>query len=212
MKKWGNSLMLILVAVLIGLFIIYLPNRDIIVEDSPQMKDADESIMKSREATTLEVLDNVKKSLPDFAVDVGSMGGDLRIMHHDERIPFEIYLTTADDKVSSNRITIGYQDSSDRPEVLEIGKKLIDAVVIPSSGSEREDINEDVTKITKELFEKAEQESDISETVMIEEDILTVVHSRMEEDKPGMTGSTSPYSVGYWFNYKPGDGEGMSMF
>ena len=72
MKKWGNSLMLILVAVLIGLFIIYLPNRDIIVEDSPQMKDADESIMKSREATTLEVLDNVKKSLPDFAVDVGS--------------------------------------------------------------------------------------------------------------------------------------------
>ena len=105
MKKWGNSLMLILVAVLIGLFIIYLPNRDIIVEDSPQMKDADESIMKSREATTLEVLDNVKKSLPDFAVDVGSMGGDLRIMHHDERIPFEIYLTTADDKVSSNRIT-----------------------------------------------------------------------------------------------------------
>ena len=118
MKKWGNSLMLILVAVLIGLFIIYLPNRDIIVEDSPQMKDADESIMKSREATTLEVLDNVKKSLPDFAVDVGSMGGDLRIMHHDERIPFEIYLTTADDKVSSNRITIGYQDSSDRPEVL----------------------------------------------------------------------------------------------
>ncbi len=212
MKKWGNSLMLILVAVLIGLFIIYLPNRDIIVEDSPQMKDADESIMKSREATTLEVLDNVKKSLPDFAVDVGSMGGDLRIMHHDERIPFEIYLTTADDKVSSNRITIGYQDSSDRPEVLEIGKKLIDAVVIPSSGSEREDINEDVTKITKELFEKAEQESDISETVMIEEDILTVVHSRMEEDKPGMTGSTSPYSVGYWFNYKPGDGKGMGMF
>ncbi len=204
--------MLILVAVLIGLFIIYLPNRDIIVEDSPQMKDADESIMKSREATTLEVLDNVKKSLPDFAVDVGSMGGDLRIMHHDERIPFEIYLTTADDKVSSNRITIGYQDSSDRPEVLEIGKKLIDAVVIPSSGSEREDINEDVTKITKELFEKAEQESDISETVMIEEDILTVVHSRMEEDKPGMTGSTSPYSVGYWFNYKPGDGKGMGMF
>ena len=204
--------MLILVAVLIGLFIIYLPNRDIIVEDSPQMKDADESIMKSREATTLEVLDNVKKSLPDFAVDVGSMGGDLRIMHHDERIPFEIYLTTADDKVSSNRITIGYQDSSDRPEVLEIGKKLIDAVVIPSSGSEREDINEDVTKITKELFEKAEQESDMSETVMIEEDILTVVHSRMEEDKPGMTGSTSPYSVGYWFNYKPGDGKGMGMF
>ena len=204
--------MLILVAVLIGLFIIYLPNRDIIVEDSPQMKDADESIMKSREATTLEVLDNVKKSLPDFAVDVGSMGGDLRIMHHDERIPFEIYLTTADDKVSSNRITIGYQDSSDRPEVLEIGKKLIDAVVIPSSGSEREDINEDVTKITKELFEKAEQESDISETVMIEEDILTVVHSRMEEDKPGRTGSTSPYSVGYWFNYKPGDGKGMGMF
>ena len=212
MKKWGNSLMLILVGVLIGLFIIYLPNRDIIVEDSPQMKDVDESVMKSRETTTLEVLDNVKKSLPDFAVDVGSMGGDLRIMHHDERIPFEIYLTTADDKVSSNRITIGYQDSSDRPEVLEIGKKLIDAVVIPSSGSEREDINEDVTKITKELFEKAEQESDISETVMIEEDILTVVHSRMEEDKPGMTGSTSPYSVGYWFNYKPGDGKGMGMF
>lgn len=212
MKKWGNSLMLILVGVLIGLFIIYLPNRDIIVEDSPQMKDADESVMKSRETTTLEVLDNVKKSLPDFAVDVGSMGGDLRIMHHDERIPFEIYLTTADDKVSSNRITIGYQDSSDRPEVLEIGKKLIDAVVIPSSGSERKDINEDVTKITQELFERSEQESDISETVMIEEDILTVVHSRMEDDKPGMTGSTSPYSVGYWFNYKPGDGEGMSMF
>lgn len=212
MKKWGNSLMLILVGVLIGLFIIYLPNRDIIVEDSPQMKDVDESVMKSRETTTLEVLDNVKKSLPDFAVDVGSMGGDLRIMHHDERIPFEIYLTTADDKVSSNRITIGYQDSSDRPEVLEIGKKLIDAVVIPSSGSERKDINEDVTKITQELFERSEQESDISETVMIEEDILTVVHSRMEDDKPGMTGSTSPYSVGYWFNYKPGDGEGMSMF
>ncbi len=212
MKKWGNSLMLILVGVLIGLFIIYLPNRDIIVEDSPQMKDVDESVMKSRETTTLEVLDNVKKSLPDFAVDVGSMGGDLRIMHHDERIPFEIYLTTADDKVSSNRITIGYQDSSDRPEVLEIGKKLIDAVVIPSSGSERKDINEDVTQITQELFEKAEQESDMSETVMIEEDILTVVHSRMEDDKPGMTGSTSPYSVGYWFNYKPGDGEGMSMF
>lgn len=196
MKKWGNSLMLILVGVLIGLFIIYLPNRDIIVEDSPQMKDVDESVMKSRETTTLEVLDNVKKSLPDFAVDVGSMGGDLRIMHHDERIPFEIYLTTADDKVSSNRITIGYQDSSDRPEVLEIGKKLIDAVVIPSSGSERKDINEDVTQITQELFEKAEQESDMSETVMIEEDILTVVHSRMEDDKPGMTGSTSPYSVG----------------
>ena len=212
MKKWGNSLMLILVGVLIGLFIIYLPNRDIIVEDSPQMKDVDESVMKSRETTTLEVLDNVKKSLPDFAVDVGSMGGDLRIMHHDERIPFEIYLTTADDKVSSNRITIGYQDSSDRPEVLEIGKKLIDAVVIPSSGSERKDINEDVTQITQELFEKAEQESDMSETVMIEEDILTVVHSRMEDDKPGMTGSTSPYSVGYWFNYKPGDGKGMGMF
>ena len=66
MKKWGNSLMLILVGVLIGLFIIYLPNRDIIVEDSPQMKDVDESVMKSRETTTLEVLDNVKKSLPDF--------------------------------------------------------------------------------------------------------------------------------------------------
>lgn len=212
MKKWGNSLMLILVGLLIGLFIIYLPNRDTIVEESPQMNDVDESVMKSREATTLEVLDNVKKSLPDFAVDVGSMGGDLRIMHHDERIPFEIYLTTADDKVSSNRITIGYQDSSDRPEVLEIGKKLIDAVVIPSSGSEREGINENVTKITQELFERAEQESDMSETVMIEEDILTVVHSRMEDDKPGMTGSTSPYSVGYWFNYKPGDGKGMSMF
>lgn len=69
-----------------------------------------------------------------------------------------------------------------------------------------------MTKITQELFERSEQESDISETVMIEEDILTVVHSRMEDDKPGMTGSTSPYSVGYWFNYKPGDGEGMSMF
>ena len=47
---------------------------------------------------------------------------------------------------------------------------------------------------------------------MIEEDILTVVHSKMEEDKPGMTGSTSPYSVGYWFNYKPGDGKDMSPF
>ena len=63
MKKWGNSLMLILVGVLIGLFIIYLPNRDIIVEDSPQMKDVDESVMKSRETTTLEVLDNVASRL-----------------------------------------------------------------------------------------------------------------------------------------------------